>query len=62
MQPFLQKAEEMIQAGHPVVAYYCEFYAVSLALRSSNKRTPVIDAFLASLFDHLESVKLNEIH
>jgi hypothetical protein len=62
MQPFLQKADEMVQANHPVLSYYCKFYAVSLALRASPskfKRTQEIDAFLARLFDLLEEVCRN---
>ena len=56
--PFLQRASEMAES-QPVLAYYCKFYAVSLALRGGPnkfKRTPQSDAFLAQLFDDLESV------
>ena len=59
--PFLQRANEMAEA-QPVLAYYCKYYAVSLALKgggplSKFQRSPQTDAFLAKLFDHLEAVK-----
>lgn len=46
--------------SQPVMAYYCKFYSVSLALKGGQnkfKRTPETDAFLANLFDDLETVK-----
>ena len=58
--PFLQRANEMTES-QPVMAYYCKFYSVSLALKGGQnkfKRTPQTDAFLAKLFDDLERVKL----
>lgn len=57
--PFLQRAVEMSEA-QPVLAYYCKYYAVSLALKGGPakfQRTPETDAFLAKLFDDLETVK-----
>lgn len=61
LAPFLQRANEMAEP-QPVMAYYCKFYSVSLALKSGQnkfKRTPQTDAFIAKLFDDLETVKLN---
>lgn len=57
--PFLQRAAEMSEA-QPVLAYYCKYYAVSLALKGGpNKfqRSPETDRFLAKLFDDLEAVQ-----
>ncbi len=57
--PFLQRAYEIAES-QPVMAYYCKFYSVSLALKGGpNKfqRTAQTDAFLAKLFDDLETVK-----
>lgn len=56
--PFLLRASEMAEA-QPVLAYYCKYYAVSLALKGGPtkfKRTSQTDAFLAKLFDDLEEV------
>ena len=62
--PFLQRAYEMAES-QPVMAYYCKFYSIALALKGSSqnkfKRTPQTDAFLAKLFDDLETVKSNFI-
>ena len=59
LTPFLARAHEMAQS-QPVMAYYCKYYAVSLALKGPNstkfKRSPQTDAFLANLFDSLEEV------
>ena len=62
LAPFLQRANEMVHV-HPVMAYYCKFFAVSMALKRSNKytRTTQTDAFLANLFDDLEEVSVRRI-
>lgn len=46
----------------PVLAYYCKFYAISLALKGGPngkfQRSPLTDTFLARLFDDLEGVRM----
>lgn len=64
LAPFLQRANEMAES-QPVMAYYCKFYSVSLALKDGPdkfKRTTQTDAFLAKLFDDLETVKSRNNH
>ena len=47
--------------SQPVLAYYCKFYSVSLALKGGPsgkfQRSPQTDTFLARLFDDLEEVR-----
>ena len=56
--PYLAKAREFAAAGLPVAAYYCRFYAVSLALKGGTYvRNSESDAILAQQFELLEKEK-----
>lgn len=56
--PYLGKAREFSAAGYTVAAYYCRFYAVSVALKGgAYVRNSQSDAILAQQFELLEKEK-----
>ncbi|KAJ3193018.1 hypothetical protein HK101_005569, partial [Irineochytrium annulatum] len=52
---FLQRAQEL-RSRDPVVAYYCTFYAIKLALEN-NPQDKKSQLFLKDLLDRLEKEK-----
>jgi vacuolar protein sorting-associated protein VTA1 len=53
--PYFQRASEL-KTREPVIAYYCGYYAVSVALCKPYPKSPENDAFIKALFDELEQV------
>ncbi|KAJ1982055.1 hypothetical protein H4R35_000448 [Dimargaris xerosporica] len=53
--PYLQRARELA-AHEPIIAYYCQFYAVKLAL-ARGSQAPETQAFLLGLVEDLEGKK-----
>ncbi|KAJ1907483.1 hypothetical protein IWQ60_011854 [Tieghemiomyces parasiticus] len=60
VNPYLQRAREL-HTHDPVIAYYCQFYAVKLAL-GKDARSPAAEEFLIQLVEDLEGRKAALAH